>query len=188
MTRAAFLDALRAGLAGLPQPAIEEIIADYDAHFAEGAAEGRGEDDIARALGDPTRLARELRAEAGLKRWEARRSPSSAAAAIVAMLGLGAIDIIILLPVLLALGGALFGSFCAVAGVIVAGGAVFAVGPFAHPPGGPFAALLLGLGMMAAAVSAGAVLTMLTIGLVNAAVWYGRLHYRLLDRASGSDA
>ena len=36
---------------------------------------------------------------------------------------------------------------------------------------------------MAGAASGGAVLAIVTIGLVNALVWYGRLHYRLLKPA-----
>ena len=44
-------------------------------------------------------------------------------------------------------------------------------------------ALLAGIGLMALAASAGAILTIVVIGLVNALVWYGRLHYRLLKPA-----
>ena len=36
---------------------------------------------------------------------------------------------------------------------------------------------------MAGAASLGAVLAIVTIGLVNGLVWYGRLHYRLLKPA-----
>jgi uncharacterized membrane protein len=36
---------------------------------------------------------------------------------------------------------------------------------------------------MAGATSIGALLTIITIGLVYALVWYGRLHYRLLKPA-----
>jgi uncharacterized membrane protein len=56
-------------------------------------------------------------------------------------------------------------------------------GPFADIPGGPAAANLAGLGMMAGATSAGALLAVVTIGLVNALVWFARLHYRLLKPA-----
>ena len=183
MTRQAFMARLREGLAGLPVQTQAEIMADYEAHFTEGEAAGRSEADVAAALGDPGRLARELRAEAGLKRWEEARSPSNAAAAIFALLGLGAIDILVLLPILMGIGGAIFGCAVAAIAVFVAGGAVFAAGPFADIPGGPVAAVLAGLGLMTGAMSGGAVLAMITIGLVNALVWYGRLHYRLLKPA-----
>ena len=141
MTRQAFMARLREGLRGLPAQTQAEILADYETHFAEAGNAGRPEAEVADALGDPDRLARELRAEAGLKRWEEARTPSSA------------------------------------------GAAVFAAGPFVGVPGGAGAALLGGLGVMAAAASAGAVLTIVIIGLVNLLVWYGRLHYRLLKPA-----
>lgn len=183
MTRQAFMARLREGLRGLPAQTQADIAADYEAHFTEGEAAGRSEADVAAALGDPGRLARELRAEAGLKRWEEERNPSAAAAAIFAVLGLGALDILILLPILMGLGGAMFGFAVAIIAVFVIGGAVFAAGPFTGMPGGPVAAVLAGVGLMTGAVSAGAVLAMVGIGLLNVLVWYGRLHYRLLKPA-----
>jgi uncharacterized membrane protein len=183
MTRQAFMARLREGLAGLPAQTVADIVADYDTHFADGVAAGRSEDDVAAALGDPGRLARELRAEIGLKAWEENRNPSGAAAAVFAVLGLGAIDILILLPVLMGVGGAMFGIAVAVIAVFFAGGVVFAAGPFTGIAGGPGVAILAGIGLMAGAASIGAILTICTIGLVNALVWYGRLHYRLLKPA-----
>jgi uncharacterized membrane protein len=183
MTRQAFMARLREGLRGLPPQAVAETIADYETHFTEGHAAGRSEADVVAALGDPGRLARELRAEIGLKRWEQERNPSAAAAAVFAVLGLGALDILILLPILMAVIGVIFGFAIAAIAVFFAGGVLFAAGPFTDPPGGVAAALLAGLGLMAGAASVGAVITMVTIGLVNALVWYGRLHYRLLKPA-----
>jgi uncharacterized membrane protein len=183
MTRQAFISRLREGLRGLPAQTIGEIVADYEAHFTEGAAAGRSEEAVAQALGDPDRLARELRAEAGLKRWEEQRNPSAAAQAVFAVLGLGAVDLLVLLPILMTVAGTLFGLFVAVVAIFIAGGVVFAAGPFFHPPGGPATAILLGIGMIAGASSGGAILILLTTALVNALVWYGRLHYRLLKPA-----
>lgn len=183
MTRQAFLARLREGLRGLPPQTVDDIVADYAAHFAEGEAAGRSESDVADALGDPGRLAREIRAESSLARWKEERSPSAAAGAVFAVLGLGAIDILILLPILMGVAGALFGFFIACLGVFFAGVGLFVAGPFNDFPGGPAAALLGGIGLMAGAASLGAVLTLVTIGLVNALVWYGRLHYRLLKPA-----
>jgi len=183
MTRQAFMARLREGLRGLPPQTVAEIVADYETHFTEGEGAGRSEEEVAAALGDPGRLARELRAEIGLKRWEQERNPSAAAGAIFAVLGLGAIDLLILLPILMTVVGVLFGFTIGAIAVFFAGGVVFAAGPFADPPGGVAAALLAGLGLMAGATSVGAIVTLVTIGLVNALVWYGRLHYRLLKPA-----
>jgi len=183
MTRADFMGRLSRGLAGIPATAIADIVADYNAHFDDGIAAGRTEAEVAEALGNPDRLSRELRAEAGLKRWEEQKNPSAAAGAVFAVLGLGAIDILILLPILMGVIGTLFGLFVAVIGIVVAGGVVFAAGPFTDPPGGAATAILVGIGLMAGATSLGAVLSLVTVGLVNALVWYARLHYRLLKPA-----
>jgi uncharacterized membrane protein len=183
MTREAFIARLRAGLRGLPLQAVAEIIADYEAHFADGQAAGRSEAEVAKALGDPDRLAREIRAESTMARWREERSPSAAAAAVFAVLGLGAIDILVLLPILMGIAGAIFGFAVAVVACFFAGAVIFAAGPFTNPPGGPVTAILAGIGIMAGSASGGALLTIVAIGLMNALVWYGRLHYRLLKPA-----
>ena len=188
MTREAFIARLRDGLRGLPPHAIADILTDYETHFADGVAAGRTEAEVAQALGDPGRLARELRAEAGLKRWEDERSPGGAVSAVVAVLGLGAVDLFILLPVLMAIGGTLFGVAVAAIAGLFAGGALFAAGPFTDFPGGPAAAILGGLGLMSGATAVAAVVVLISIGMVNALVWYARLHYRLLKPALGSKA
>ena len=88
-----------------------------------------------------------------------------------------------LLPILMGVGGTIFGFGVAAVAIFFAGGVVFAAGPFTGLPGGAAAAILAGIGLMAGAASLGAVLAIVTIGLVNALVWYGRLHYRLLKPA-----
>lgn len=183
MTRQAFMARLREGLRGLPAQTVADIVADYETHFADGVADGRSEEDVASALGDPDRLARELRAENSLNRWREERSPSAAGAAVFAVLGLGAIDILVLLPILMAVAGTLFGFIVAAIVCFIAGGFVLAAGPFLDPPGGPATAIFLGIGIMGGAASIGALLTICSIGLINALVWYGRLHYRLLKPA-----
>src|SRR4051812_3013137 len=113
MTRDAFLAALRSHLTGVSPATADDIVADYASHFDEGMAAGRREEDIAKALGDPARLARELRAHAGLRRWEEERSPSAAAGAVLAILSLGAIDLLILLPLLMVVASLIFAFACA---------------------------------------------------------------------------
>ena len=86
MTRAEFMSRLKKGLVGMPTSAAAEVLNDYEAHFDDGLAEGRSEAEVAAALGNPDRLARELKAEAGIRRWHQEQSPSSATAAILAVL------------------------------------------------------------------------------------------------------
>src|SRR5580704_13732951 len=101
MTRDVFLRTLRLELAGLPPEEIQDIVDDYAAHFAESDASGRNEEEVAAALGDPARLARELRAEAGIRRFEAHWSVSNLMAATLALGGLAFVDIFFLLPILI---------------------------------------------------------------------------------------
>lgn len=183
MTRAEFLTRLRRGLNGLPPETIDEIVGDHEAHFIEAEAAGRADPEIAAALGNPERLAREVRAEAGLSRWEAEKTPSSAVAAIVALIGLASLDILFLLPVLIGVVSTLAAFFMAAIGIFIGGGAATVLWPLATPPGGPVVAILIGIGMMALGVLIGAITAVLTIWLVNFLVWFARLHYRLLTPA-----
>ena len=185
MTRDEFLRRLRRGLDGMPTDTLEDVVGDYAAHFEAAREDGRSEAEVADALGDPGRLARELRLEAGIKRWEEARSPSTAWTAVIGLLGLGAIDILVLLPLLLPAIGVVIGLYVALLGLFAAGGGVLIAGPFNGFPGGVGAALLTGLGMMAGAVAFTALLSIVTIGLVNALMWFGRLHYRVIKPAIG---
>jgi uncharacterized membrane protein len=189
MNRNAFMAELRRGLRGLPESTVADIVADYEGHFAEGIAAGRSEDAVAMALGDPARLARELRAEDGFKRWETSRSPESFAGAIIALLGLLTLDAIFVLPILIGIGAALFG-LAILCVVIVCAGFVFLAGPlFALDiPGGNMASVLFGIGFIAAGVAGSAVLIMIVNGLIWLLVKYARLHYRLLEPSANQGA
>ncbi len=183
-TRQAFLNRLRAGLRGLPPAAINDIMSDYDTHFAEAAAKGRSEEEVAKKLGDPTRLVRELRAEAGLRRWEEQRTAASAVGAIVAVLGLATIDVFILLPLLIAVGAALLALIISGACVCLAG-ALFLVVAMVHLVpgfgGSWLQGVLLGIGITSGGASTVAFCILFLVGMVNLLVRYGRLHYRALQ-------
>ena len=188
MTRDEFLKRLHRGLGGMPTDAVADIMADYEAHFDAAGEEGRSATEVAAALGDPARLARELRLEAGVRRWEQVRTPSSAASAIVGVLGLGAIDILVLAPIVLPVMGVIFGLYVALFAGFIGGGVVLIAGPFSGFPGGALAAALCGLGAMAAAIAFSALLTIVTIWLINALIWFGRLHYRVIKPAIDPEA
>ena len=96
------------------QAEIDDLLADYATHFADGMAAGRSEAEIAAALGDPMRLARELRAEAGLRRWETERTPANFFAVLFGFVALIAVDFVFLLPLL---GGLVL--FTLIAGIVL---------------------------------------------------------------------
>lgn len=183
MTRDAFLSILRDGLAGLPAQEIDDILADYAAWFDEADAAGRSEEAVAAALGDPRRLARELRTEAGLRRWENHRSLGNSATALLALGGLAAVDIVFLLPVLFVVMLATFvmGLVVFVLGIAGIGAllSLFKTATFAS-----YAAMALraaaGLALICGSAGCAA---LLLFALNHAMRWlgsYARLHYRLL--------
>lgn len=191
MNRAMFLSELRMGLSGLPQNEIDETVADYETHFAEGIAAGRSEAAIANALGDPARLARELRAEAGFKRWETERSPGSMVSAVVALLGLATLDLIFLLPFVLFVGGILLVMGLTAIGLFFFGGAVLLLALFpgvvmfgtSGMLGSGMALALAGFGLIAGGIGLMALTWLLLDGFVRGLVQYARLHFRLIDSA-----
>ena len=191
MTRAEFLSRLRLNLGGLPKEKIDDLIADYDTHFQDGLAAGRSEEEVAAALGDPQRLARELRAEVGFQRWETERTPGSLLAVVAALVGLATLDLLFLLPLLSFLLAIFCGIGAASVGLFVGGCALllYAIFPAAHwfSIGGPFGGFLcavLGLGLCALAVGLGALLVIFVKGAVGLLVRYARLHFRLIDSAA----
>ncbi|MGJ4944837.1 DUF1700 domain-containing protein [Bradyrhizobium sp. HKCCYLS1011] len=183
MNRVAFLTILNDGLAGLPAREVDDIIADYMSYFDEAEAAGRSEVDVAAALGDPRRLARELRAETGLRHWENRRSLGNSAAALLALGSLATVDILVLLPLLFAvmLVMLVIGLIVFVLGIVGIGLllSLVKIGHFAS-----IAAMLLravaGIGLIAGSVGGGALLLLALNGAVKMLGNYARLHYRLL--------
>lgn len=182
MTRDTFLSALRLKLAGLPPQEIEDIVADYAAHFAESHASGRNEQEVAAALGEPARIARELRAELGLRRFETHWSVSNLLAAMMALAGLAIVDILFLLPLLIV-------TVFVVLSLAVALAAIGAVGvkiilttllfQFGGPIIGIVARLLIGLGLVSCLLGGGALLLMGLGAGIRLLGHYARMHFRL---------
>ncbi|MBR0851832.1 DUF1700 domain-containing protein [Bradyrhizobium diazoefficiens] len=183
MSRDDFLHILADGLQGMPAREIDDILADYAAHFEEARASGRTEQEVASALGDPRRLARELRAETGLRRWENHHSLRNSTAALFALGGLAVVDILLLLPLLLAvLLILLLIAFVMFVLGIVGIGLLFSV--YRDFGDGHLVRLMLrsiaGIALVTTGVGFGA---LLALGLNAAVRWLGgfaRLHYRLL--------
>jgi uncharacterized membrane protein len=179
MTQDQFLNTLRRRLAGMSLAEMDEIIDDYTNHFADGLAAGRTEEEIAAALGDPMRLARELRAEVSVRRWENHRTPSNFISALFGLLALIAIDFIFLVPVL----GAVLGLTIAAVVLVFAlclGGVVLMLKIFTLDIVGT----LGGLGLLGFGVGFGAVMIMLGELIIKALIHFARLHFTLINRAS----
>jgi len=181
--RETFLRRLRLELRGLPRATVDDILADYDGHFEAGLAAGRSEAEVVQRLGDPRRLGRELRAEAVMKRWEDERSFAAGLGVVVGVIGLAALDLFIVLPLLLALGSVLFA-------VVMTGLVMFAFGcaclpigllgmlPFLHL--GAIRLILIALGFSGAGIGVIAACMLFCVGVLNLLTRYARAHYRLI--------
>jgi uncharacterized membrane protein len=189
MNRADFLTQFRYGLGALPRAEIDDILADYESHFADGAADGRSQEEIAAALGDPVRLARELRAEAGFRRWENNRSPDNFLAMVLALLGLAAIDLAFLFPLLCALAGIFFGLAVGCLALFVGGAfLLFNLLPLGWrimPDDLPFQTIA-GIGLVAGGIGGGALLLLVFDWIARILIRYARLHYRLFNSANNA--
>ena len=183
MNRDAFLCILSDGLEGLPAREVDDILADYVAYFDEAHASGRSEGEVAAALGDPRRLARELRAESRLRRWENHRSLGNSATVLLAIGGLAAVDILFLLPLLFGVMLAMFvmGLVIFVLGI---GGIGLLLSLLKIHHFTSIAAIVLrasaGIGLIAGSMGCGALLALALNGAVKMLGNYARLHYRLL--------
>jgi uncharacterized membrane protein len=186
MTQDEFLTILHQRLRGLPAEEVDELMDDYASHFAEGLAAGRSEAEIAAALGDPVRLARELRAEAGLRRWETARTPANFYAALAGFLALIAVDFVFLLPLLGALAVITLILGLAMIGLCVAGIAL-AARLFHLDRGlslGYLTRILGGVGLLGLGIGGGALLLMAIDYVVRLLGRFARLHYALLERTN----
>ncbi|HTR85914.1 MAG TPA: DUF1700 domain-containing protein [Reyranella sp.] len=185
MTRLEFLDILRQRLAGLPPREIDELVGDYASHFADGMAAGRSEAEIAEALGDPVRLARELRAEAGLRRWETEHTPANFFGALVGFIALIAVDFVFLLPLLGALALFVLVNGLAMIGLCIAGLALaMRLFHFDHGLSLHYLTRIFGgIGLLGLGIGGGALLLMLVDYVLHLLGRYVRLHYELLNQA-----
>jgi len=102
MGKTEFLDALKRAMPGLPPATQAKTLAYYEQRFVDGAALGRSEQDVARELDDPSRIAMTLRAST----HEAALAPPPAAAhrsagaprMLLSAVGLGIFNLFMVVP------------------------------------------------------------------------------------------
>lgn len=145
MNRKSYIDLLRYYLRDLPQNVIDDIVMDYEEHFAMGLSGGKSEEEISEELGSPEIIAKEfLTIEPG--RTRVRRitdqekklleENESRASEILKWIGIIAL-IVVLSPTILSIFGVFIGLVLAAlgvfiglvaAGIFIIGGLVFGTG------------------------------------------------------------
>ena len=104
----------------LPEEDREDLILDYEEHFIIGMENGRTEEEISEALGDPENVAKQIKADYMVKKAEDKPSPTSIIEAVAAVAGLGLFNILVAVPSLL-LGVVIISLVLAGSAVIVLG-------------------------------------------------------------------
>ncbi|UAC48744.1 DUF1700 domain-containing protein [Bacillus aquiflavi] len=96
-----FLQQLESLLRELPEHDRAEILYDYEEHFANGFANGKSMEEIAKELGNPRNIAKELLADDKISRAETNKSIGNISKAIFAAIGMSFFNLLfILAPVI----------------------------------------------------------------------------------------
>lgn len=145
MNRKSYIDLLRYYLRDLPKNVIDDIVMDYEEHFAIGVSGGKSEEEISEELGSPETIAKEfLTIEPG--RTRVRRitdqekklleENESRSSEILKWIGIIAL-IVVLSPTILSVFGVFLGLVLAAlgvfislvaAGIFIIGGLIFGTG------------------------------------------------------------
>jgi len=97
VTKAQYLAELEMRLGALGKEEREELLADYEAHFEYGRAAGKTDEEIARRLGPPQLVAREILYQLSVDRARSQPTLRRIAGAVFAGIGLGVIQVLALL-------------------------------------------------------------------------------------------
>lgn len=100
MGKMEYLDALKRAMPGLPPDVQAKTLAYYEQRFVDGVAAGRGEEDVARELDDPRKIAMTLRASAHLDAFAEKKNPASLVRLGVSAVGLAIFNLFMIVPAL----------------------------------------------------------------------------------------
>lgn len=118
MTKDQFLKELHSSLKRLSSAERQDILHDYEEHFAIGLEAGKTEEQIAASLGSPNQIAKELLAEFHLEKAEATATTANIIRAVWAAIGLGFFNLVIVLGPFIGLVGVIFAGWAASIGFI----------------------------------------------------------------------
>ncbi|QYF93183.1 DUF1700 domain-containing protein [Massilia sp. PAMC28688] len=98
MGKTDYLEALRRAMTGLPPEAQAKTLALYEQRFVDGVLNGQSEEDVARELDDPKKIALTLRASIHLQSFNRSKSPATFVRMAFAAVGLLIFNLVMVLP------------------------------------------------------------------------------------------
>ncbi|MBN2879158.1 MAG: DUF1700 domain-containing protein [Clostridia bacterium] len=156
----------------LPTDESNEIINDFEEHFATGMAEGKTEQEIIESLGDPVDIAKEYGYD------ESKDGKMSVGSRIVGLIGLLFFDILIGVSIILTLFSIWLALWTVVLGLVVSGIAAILGMFFIALPW--YILLFGGISVLALAVLMGIGMIYLTIYSFKGLVWFANLHIKMV--------
>ena len=119
MTKETFLKQLDSSLKRLPVEERQDILQDYEEHFANALADGKTEEEIAASLGSPNQIGKELLASHHLEKVETSMTTGNIVRAVWAVIGLGFFNLVIVAGPFFGLVGVLIAAWGVSAGFTV---------------------------------------------------------------------
>ena len=101
MSRYEFLNRLYQQLQPMSKDEVDSIMYDYEEHFEMGLADGKSEAQIVNELGNPYKIAKELKATSYINSAHHDPNTKNLFRAAMATLGLGVVNIFFILPALI---------------------------------------------------------------------------------------
>src|SRR5690625_1514933 len=97
MNKEQFLTELDAALKYISAEERQDILQDFEEHFAVGREEGKTEEEIAAGLGSPRQIAKEMLASYHIEKVETTATTRNIFRAVWAVIGLGFFNLVIVL-------------------------------------------------------------------------------------------
>src|SRR5699024_7764819 len=119
MTKDEFLEALNNGLKKLRTEEREEIIRDFEEHFSHGYTEGKTDRDIIASLGSPENIVKEIMLTYDAEQVKETPVTGSLLRTIWLVIGLGFLNLVVVLGPVIGLFGLIIGIWAAGASFIV---------------------------------------------------------------------
>ena len=175
MTRQEFVEELSKELRELPDKERLDIIADHTALFLQGVRQGKSEEEIAAALGNPQEVARRILAEYRIQQAQANTSVGNLSRAVVAAISLGFVNLVFVLGPFLGLLGVMVALYAVAFSLLVSPlGILFVDGSYTGTSEQRLFFLFAGM----VAVGLGG---MLSVALVKLTIWLYRQFLRYLQ-------
>lgn len=173
MTEKLFINILKKNLKGLAVDDRNEILADYKEHFRLGKENGKSEDDICTALGDPGQIGKNSRAELLMDIADKEGAAGNVFKAVIASFSLGFFNIVFVLGPYVGLVGVMIGLWATAVSVFLSGIAtvlfiifkpiILQIIPYAMNPDG----FAISLASFLAGIALTSIGALLTIGMVK---------------------